>query len=90
LAAAMRRELIVVNPAEGRMDALEALARHRERQADQRLMFGSDYSDHGLVFCLPKRDAVSARNGHASVCQRPSESPRWWSLNVPTFGRVRS
>jgi hypothetical protein len=24
------------------------------------------------------------------MCQGPCESPRWWSLNVPTFGRVRS
>lgn len=32
---------------------VEALAAHRERQDDEKRLFGADYADHGLVFARP-------------------------------------
>jgi integrase len=33
--------------------ALEVLAAHRDEQQQDKINFGSDYQDHGLVFCQP-------------------------------------
>jgi len=33
--------------------AIEALRRHRARQAQERLLLGAEWQDHGLVFCRP-------------------------------------
>jgi integrase len=33
--------------------ALEVLAEHRLQQDEDKRMFGSDYQDHGLIFCQP-------------------------------------
>lgn len=57
--------------------AQEALARHRAVQADERQMFGDDYGDHDLVFCLP--DGTPFRPGaitrafeaHVRACGLP-------------------
>jgi len=58
--------------------AVEALATHRTAQAEERAMFGPDYRDHGLVFCLP--DGVPLRpttvtlafKAHAEECGLPA------------------
>ena len=39
--------------------AVEVLKAHREEQDRDRAMFGSDYHDHGLVFCQPNGDYYS-------------------------------
>lgn len=57
--------------------AQAALSRHRTTQAEDRALFGADYSDHDLVFCLP--DGTPFRPGritnafeaHVKACGLP-------------------
>lgn len=54
--------------------ALQVLAAHREQQKQDKINFGSDYSDNGLIFCQPNGDFYSpitwARERKQS-CGRP-------------------
>ena len=45
---------------------LEALQHHRAQQAQESLLLGQAYQDHGLVFCLPDGRPLEPRNfgGH--------------------------
>ena len=53
------------------------MSRHRTTQAEARALFGADYSDHDLVFCLP--DGTPLRPGritnafeaHVKACGLP-------------------
>jgi hypothetical protein len=45
--------------------AQEALVRHRAAQQEQREFFGTDYQDHGLVFCRP--DGIPLRPDRVTV-----------------------
>jgi integrase len=54
-----------------------ALKAHREAQAEERAMFGTDYRDHGLIFCNvdgdPLRPGVLSREfkSHSQACGLP-------------------
>jgi integrase len=43
-------------------DSLEALTHHKARQAEEKLLLGQAYQDHGLVFCLPDGTPLEPRN----------------------------
>jgi integrase len=43
-------------------DIVEALRHHRARQAEERLLMGEAYSDHGLVFCQATGQPIDPRN----------------------------
>ncbi len=57
--------------------AQDALARHRERQQEEREFYGIDYQDHGLVFCRPdglplRPDRVTVEfERHVAACGLP-------------------
>lgn len=67
-----RRWLPLASPAR------DALASHRQRQGEERDSFGSDYLDHGLVFCRidgdPLRPDQVSRDfdAYASECGLPT------------------
>ena len=41
---------------------LDALRRHRQRQAEMQGVLGTEYHDHGLVFCQPNGKPLHAHN----------------------------
>jgi len=43
-------------------DIVEALRRHKARQAEERLLMGEAYEDHGLVFCQANGQRIDPRN----------------------------
>jgi integrase len=42
-------------------DAIDALRRHKAVQAQEKLLFGEAYQDHGLVFCAPDGQPINPR-----------------------------
>jgi integrase len=42
-------------------DITEALKHHKARQAQEKLLFGEAYDDHGLVFCQPNGQPIDPR-----------------------------
>jgi integrase len=42
-------------------DIIEELKHHKARQAQEKLLFGQDYKDHGLVFCQPDGQPINPR-----------------------------
>lgn len=42
-------------------DVCEELKRHRARQAEEKLLIGQAYKDHGLVFCQPDGQPIDPR-----------------------------
>jgi integrase len=57
--------------------AQSALAAHRKAQESEREMFGEDYDDHDLIFCLPDgvplrpKTVTEAFGEHAAACELP-------------------
>ena len=43
-------------------EIIEALKRHKARQAQERLLMGEAYEDQGLVFCQPNGQPIDPRN----------------------------
>ncbi|HXH09528.1 MAG TPA: site-specific integrase [Alphaproteobacteria bacterium] len=43
-------------------DIVEALKHHKARQAEERLLMGAAYEDHGLVFCQANGQPIDPRN----------------------------
>ena len=55
-------------------ELVRSLRTHRKQQAEERLLFGPDYEDHGLVFCQPNGRLlhphnISARKFHR-LCKK--------------------
>jgi integrase len=43
------------------VDVIDALRRHKATQAQEKLLFGEAYRDHGLVFCAPDGQPLNPR-----------------------------